>query len=624
MSLLPVPRAEEWDHIGIAEAHAVAMSADTDDDTRLTALLRLLRLSVLQQERGRADRLAADVDRLAGVTGDRGLARMAAAERLRLRLRDMRVPADAEAVQAEGLRLLAECPDDDLAARARVLFCLGNSAAWTADPALFARAVDWLGEAVGLLRVLDERELQAEALLALGYLAYPNQRLYSRAIAALERSVALLIPSSSPFGVHLSYLAECRVITGDLDRAEGELREAHAIGVRTGDHRLIGYAAWELARIADLQADAATCDRWIAEAQRHPGDWFEGKAGNEFVADTVLWAFRQNRPHIARARWEALAARGERIAGEQADGARGLIALQEGRFAEAAADIDGHLRAGWQEPRLWHWQILLADAELSAGHRERAAETVRAVRHELASIGATDLAERFEPDRWGRLTALDTTAEPRVSLRLLGAPAAIVDGRERRLPDGHPAVLVGLLAVAGRDLSLDEACDALWPDSDPALARRRLRNVVARVRRVAPVVERSAVGLRLSVGVEVDCLVFERAARSAERDQGLDHRAALARYRGPFLAGSANERVEAHRRRFAALAETLRRALIAASLAAGDPATAAADAEALLSLNPFDEDTAWAVARGFARAGDGVSARAWEERARQIAAELDV
>ncbi|MCW5952454.1 MAG: hypothetical protein KIT69_09375, partial [Propionibacteriaceae bacterium] len=361
MSLLPVPRPEAWEHTGLAEAHAVLLAESTEGDGRVWTLLRLFRLAMLRQQAARAERILADVERLAAVSADPALHRALSAEQLRWRVRHFRTMDEAAEIDATGRRLLGECPDAELGTRARTLYCLGYVAAWTAQPEQLTRAVDFLSEAVGLFRVLDEPELQAEALLCLGYMVYTAQRLYDRAVAALERSIALLPEGSSARGVQLTYLAECRTIIGDLPRASAELTEAHGIGARTGDERLIGYAAWELARVCDLQGDPAGCDRWIAQAQQHPGDWYPSKAGNEFLADTVLWSFRQGREDLTRDRFALLLARGDGIVEGQELGVRGLVDLLDGRPADAVAAIERHLELGWQEPRRWHWQVLLAD-----------------------------------------------------------------------------------------------------------------------------------------------------------------------------------------------------------------------------------------------------------------------
>lgn len=631
MSLLPVPRPEEWEHIDLAEAHALALHAPLGVWERVEGLLQLVRLAALRQLPQRARRILADVDTLlAGVEVPVELTRSIDAERLWMSISERGDVAEVAVLLDDGLVQLDACGPDELATRARLLFCIGYSAAWLNDPARLTRAVDWLGESVGLYRVLDEPELQAQALLTLGYIVYPAQRLYGRAITALERSVRLLPLGSSARGVHLTYLAEQRIIIDDLVPAEAELREAHALGGRHGDQRLIGYAAWELARIADLRGDAVTCDRWIAEAEHHGGEWYGRTSGNEFVADTVLWAYRQGRADAARDRYRTLAERGDRITEGQDLGARGLVALLDGDPRAGAELIQRHLDLEWQEPRKWHWQILLADAWLQAGESARATRLAAQVRDELSLLGLTWLASRREPARWARVSAALEPDIAAVRLEVFTVPTVVSGGQRRILPDGRPAALAGLLAVAGHALSIEEVCDELWPDAAPTIARRRLRNVMARVRAAAghDLVQRVSDGLRLDPALRVDCVDFERAARTSTREDGVpsarELRSILDSFGEGLLPGVGGERIEAHRRRLAHLATGVRRRLVDVLRDAEDPDAAAAEAERVLADDPFDEELAVSIARAYAMAGNGAAARVWEERARSIAADLEL
>lgn len=634
MSLLPVPRPETWEHIDLAEAHAVALHDPGTAEDRVARLLQLVRLAGLHQRYYRAREALRDAEAiLAAERVAPATARSLALEQLWLAICDRRTTGDMKELLQQGQRLLQECGHDEIGNRARALFCVGYCAAWLAEPDSLPRAADWLSESVGLLRLLDEPELQAETLLALGYLVYPTQRLYHRAIAALQRSVTLLPPGSSPRAVHLTYLGECRVIVGDLAMAERDLAEAHAIGLRVGDERTMGYAAWELARISDVRGDAAGCDRWIAEARSHPGEWYGRPPGSEFLADTALWAFRQGRADVVRERCAELVSRGDELIKGVDLGARGLVAFLGGDVAQAVALIEEHLALGWQETRLWHWQILLADMLLTAGEAERAAAIAAEARHTVTGLGLVEVARTLEPERWERVMGGLTEAAPKRTVHLLTSPAVADDAGVRPLPQGAPAAMVGLLGIAQRAIPLDELCDALWPDVSPDIARRRLRNLINRVRAIAPVrdaadadfIQRTGDGLRLDPAVAVDCLQFEEAARAALRaapasPQALN--ACLHQYGDGLLPGITGERVEAHRRRFAQLALMVRRRLIAALIEVGDVAAAAAQAETVLDDDPFDTELTVRIADAWAAHGEETPARAWRARARAMEDEL--
>lgn len=634
MSLLPVPRPETWEHIDLAEAHALALHDPATAEDRVIRLLQLVRLAGLHQRYDRAHQALADAEAIVATEDvTPATARSLASEQLWLAIGNGRTTDAVEGVMQRGLQLLQECGRDEVGTRARTLFCIGHCAAWLGTPDTLPQAADWLSESIGLLRLLQEPELQAEALLSLGYLVYPTQRLYHRAIAALQRSVALLPPGSSPRAVHLTYLGECRIITGDLAMADRDLAEAHAIGLRVGDKRTMGYAAWEMARIADIRRDTAGCDRWIAEARQRPGEWFGRAPGGEFLADTVLWAFRQGRADVARERCAELVSRGEKLTHGVDLGARGLVAFLDGDAAQAVALIDEYLALGWQETRLWHWQILLADILLAAGDTERAATLATETRHMVTVLGLVDVAQSLEPERWGRIMGGLTAATPQRTVRLLTSPAIADAAGVRPLPQGAPAAMFGLLGIAQRAIPLDEMCDALWPDVELAVARRRMRNLINRVRAIAPArddaepdfIQRTGDGLRLDPAAAVDCLQFEEAARAALRAAPASPQALTAclnQYGDGLLPGIAGERVEAHRRRFAQLALMVRHRLIESLIEMGDVAAAVTQAEIVLDEDPLDIELAVQVADAWAAVGEETPARAWRARAREIGDEL--
>ncbi len=92
---------------------------------------------------------------------------------------------------------------------------------------------------------------------------------------------------------------------------------------------------------------------------------------------------------------------------------------------------------------------------------------------------------------------------PRISLRLLGGFAMIVDGREVALTPATQR-LVALLALGGRS-SRSRVGGTLWPDASPRRAGACLRSGVWRVNRaVSGVIGATRFTLELSPEVEVD------------------------------------------------------------------------------------------------------------------------
>lgn len=122
----------------------------------------------------------------------------------------------------------------------------------------------------------------------------------------------------------------------------------------------------------------------------------------------------------------------------------------------------------------------------------------------------------------------------RVEIQVLGEFAIWIDGQRQPVPAPRPASLLKVLAIHGGRLTLEQAIDTLWPESDVATGRRRMRNVLGRLRTsLGEIVERHGSSLWLADHVRTDLC----RARSAG-----EH----ARCPGASLA-SVTEAVEHHR-----------------------------------------------------------------------------
>jgi tetratricopeptide (TPR) repeat protein len=104
-------------------------------------------------------------------------------------------------------------------------------------------------------------------------------------------------------------------------------------------------------------------------------------------------------------------------------------------------------------------------------------------------------------------------AATRIQVQLHGGLEVRVDGQSVPLPAGAASVLVAALGVR-RSAHLEEVADLLWPDVTPDVGRRRMRNVLSRLRSVAEdLVIRHGDRLELGRGVVVDEDVLEARAR---------------------------------------------------------------------------------------------------------------
>ncbi|ROS74302.1 BTAD domain-containing putative transcriptional regulator [Cellulomonas sp. PhB143] len=159
-------------------------------------------------------------------------------------------------------------------------------------------------------------------------------------------------------------------------------------------------------------------------------------------------------------------------------------------------------------------------------------------------------------------------------------------------------LVVALALRSGRAAGVQALTDELWPDALPEAPRAALQNVVSRARREVPAIRSVPGGYALAARTDLDAAraVLHAARRGDAGSAAL--RAALTLWRGDpgadVSAGLAGElRAEGSR-----LRAGLEHALLAALLAEGDLAGAAAAGEGLLEASPTDE----AAAAGLMRA----------------------
>ncbi len=189
-------------------------------------------------------------------------------------------------------------------------------------------------------------------------------------------------------------------------------------------------------------------------------------------------------------------------------------------------------------------------------------------------------------------------APPTVEIHLLGAFRVLRDGHEVT-PTGLPGQLLRLVSLRGEPVHTDDLADALWPAATSDHGRRRIRNVLTRLREACgDVVERRGECLLLAPGVRVDLDAFEELAdraiaglRDGVVGSARSAREALAMARAELLpedryAGWAADGRGRHARRVLELLDRL----ADTAAAAGDGREAVRLLLEAIDLEPYDED----------------------------------
>lgn len=219
---------------------------------------------------------------------------------------------------------------------------------------------------------------------------------------------------------------------------------------------------------------------------------------------------------------------------------------------------------------------------------------------------------------WQRQEQIDPME--RFELRLFQQFAFLIDATldgSLSSPRMH-ALLAWLILHRQGPQPRERLAQALWPDTPDAQARTNLRNLLFRLRSIAPAVDAQIVTRDSSLQwaptlpFAVDVVTFERAAESLAVGLEPDLRAslsvALAAYSGPLLPTCKDEWLEPHRQRLAQMYEQLLTQGISLYEQARDTDSAIRLAQRLLECNPLREDAYRSLMRLHAVTGDRASA----------------
>jgi DNA-binding SARP family transcriptional activator len=578
----------------------------------------------------------------------------------------------------EALGLARRAGDEQRAAR--VLVLTGDQASREGD---LVTARSFYDAAADAYERTGDRRGMATVFTALGKLAQLADDL-DGSRDQHERALGIYKELSDPRGAALAYsnLGFVAYLIGDHERAEECFKESVDLRRQLGDRRglaiaLVGLAnAWFLRDQPDPAGAYRLCEEALA-IQREIGDdqnagWTsyimaevardlrQFDAAAEHAHACIDLYHRAGSDRLAGVGYFSLAALYRHTGRSAAGVAFALEALERAvalggtlqivrcvelgsslccglkRF-EAGAELSGaaeaaRLRAGLRpkartpEKRLLAEELAAMKAALGDDGFEAASrrgsnwsldEAVEATRRHLLALGPN-------------AAAVASAGSPEFTVNVLGR-FEVFPGPAGHAPAGAATQVVKILAANG-SMHLDQLVELLWPDAPPGVGRRRLHNVLSRVRKIfGDLVVRNGQTLTLNLGVNLDAAAFESTARSALAladsggPAGLLLGNALELYRGELLPDDRFEEwAVVPRERLRQLA--LRCIGAAARLAESEDDVIAAIGwlERAIELSPLDESPYIEAARLLIRAGRRGRAREMIAAARRVAEDLGV
>lgn len=462
-------------------------------------------------------------------------------------------------------------------------------------------------EVLDLRRHLGDRRGQANALAGLAvaiWLDDPSSADLERARAAVDEAVALHRQTGDRRGLAwaLSCQSEISREQGDLSTAEASAAESLEMYLAIGEPALTTLTLYTLATVALAKGELDRVRPLAREA-----------TGMALAMGNPMQQLRCVEFGARVACADGLFELGARLYGAAETGRATLDqgAPQLAQREAAAADLatlqkalpGSALATAWQEGRRLRINQACA-LVLGEPHR------------------APPAATGPEPDQVGSRWRVQVLGD--LVIQRQGQP---VEPRGRVLGQ-----VVKLVAVRG-PIPIDEAVEVLWPDTAPGVGRRRLNNVLARLRReCGDLVVRNGDALSLAPGTDLDLADFEEqagaalgAARSGRPDAGALCRSAVVLYAGELLPADRYEDWTASRRvHLGRQYLQLLDALAEDADASGRSGEAVEWLERAIDADPLDESRYQRAVAVMVRQGWRHRAQALALRARRMTDELGI
>ena len=514
---------------------------------------------------------------------------------------------EADEALCRAQRALAEAGAGEDRTVARALTIIGTAHAWAARWPEAPRA---LRRATELFVAVGEPHNAAGALLQFGFAVELHEDLHA-AERTFDRAVELAGDEARIRATALTYRGEVRAWLGRRKDAEADLQEASDLARAVGDTRARAYASWGLALVASLEGDTARTLAHAQAAERHLTEWINTVVGLTFLAGVADVLDRAEATAEADAMLRRAVARREELPD--------MVGLAE--LAITARRGDPHqVESMWamieHDPGIEPFERLRCLVLRAYAALRRDDPTVADLYAEAEAaaeaLHLTEFPANVEGVAWAALRAWAVARGGTWRIACLGGLEVSRGGAAVAVPPGQPATLLGLLAATAVPQRVPWVVDALWPDVSEREGRRRLRQVLYRLRNAGiDLVER--VGddrIALRPDVITDVATFERHAVRPTLDSA---ELAARQVRGPLLDGDEligrHPEIEALREHVHVRWRGLLERLVDAAIEAGDRARAVIHATALHPAAASDEVAARRLVQLLVDAGRGDEAR---------------
>jgi len=338
---------------------------------------------------------------------------------------------------------------------------------------------------------------------------------YHDAIEALKVAHELSWDRLRDRTLTLGLSCRMRALAGEVETVASSLRELESLAAAVKVSWLEGYRNWTEMIVASRLGDPKRVTACARDAENAMGALVDHETGTLFRSEAATAFAEVGLFDEAEAQ---LGAVGDRVGHDDVEfGLASLaVAARQGRRDEAMA-ILAVLNDGGRVPphRSWRATFEASIAADLAGEREAATRLRSAALADAERHGHERLAAHLlqNAPSLGTRPVVDET----LRIKVFAGFSVELNGEPVEMPDGHVPTLLKLLAVSDTAVPTDVVFDVLWPDASTDLARRRIKNIVSRLRSLigAENVIRSNEALQLGPSVSIDLQHFNRHVRTA-------------------------------------------------------------------------------------------------------------